>query len=406
VLLAAALRAKDNTLLQEARTLIGSALGRNPPSGRLLLARATVWSSLGLPQATIELAHVVLQKDPNNADAVNLIAAAALTTKDRALLEKARTMIEPLAGREPPNGQVILSWVRVLASLDLPQTAIPRLETYCRTKEGSRDVAAIVTLADLYRLSGNAEQAKAMIDQAAKTDPNSQIPVHARLLWLISQKRFGDLKGISSAFLSAKEQNPEILVAGASVLASLDSMELKKESLKLFEHVLTLSPTLVEARVGLASTLYQTGDAERSKRIYEDLLKQYPNDKRALNDLAWVLQEHDHNYSAALELANQGLSADPNDAHLLDTRGTILANLPQRLVGAKNDFQKLADLSPADSREKAKAFLQLGRVYGKLKDLTRARQSVEKALETDKKLHIFTPAEQAEIAEIMRKNGV
>jgi tetratricopeptide (TPR) repeat protein len=405
VLLAAALRAKDNTLLQEARTLIGSALGRNPPSGRLLLARATVWSSLGLPQATIELAHMVLQKDPNNVAAVNVIVGAALTSKDRALLEKARTMIEPLAGREPPNGQVILSWVRVLASLDLPQTAIPRLETYCRTKEGSRNVGALVTLADLYRLSGNAEQAKVRIDQATKTDPNSPIPVHARLLWLVSQKRFEDLKGISSAFLSAKEQNPEILVAAASVLAALDSMELKKESLKLFEHVLTLSPTLVEARLGLASTLYQTGDAERAKGIYEELLKQHPNDKRVLNDLAWVLQEHDHNYSAALELANQGLSADPNDAHLLDTRGTILANLPQRLTGAKNDFQKLVKLSPDDSREKAKSLLQLARVYVKLKDMAQAKQSAEKALQIDQKLHVFTLAEQAEIAEIMRKNA-
>jgi Tfp pilus assembly protein PilF len=62
------------------------------------------------------------------------------------------------------------------------------------------------------------------------------------------------------------------------------------------------------------------------------------------------------------------------------------------------------DLSPAESREKAKALLQLGRVYVKLKDLTQARQSVEKALQIDQKLHIFTPAEQAEIAEIMRKS--
>jgi len=406
VLLAAALRAKDNTLLQEARTLIGAALGRNPASGRLLLSRATVWSSLALPQATIELAHVVLQKDPNNVTAVNVIVGAALASKDRALLEKARTMIEPLAGREPPNGQVILSWVRILAFLDLPQPAIPRLETYCRTREGSRNVIALVTLADLYRLSGNAEQAKVRIDQAAQVDPNSQIPAQAKLLWLLSQKRFDDLKGISSAFLSAKEQNPEILVAAASALASSDSMELKKESLKLLEHVLTLSPTLLEARLGLASTLYQTGDAERSKRIYEEILKQYPNDKRALNDLAWVLQEHDHNYSKALELANQGLSPDPNDAHLLDTRGTILANLPERLVGAKNDFQKLVDLSRDDSREKAKALLQLGRICVKLKDPAQAGQSVEKALQIDQKLHIFTPAEQAEIAEIMRKSGI
>ncbi len=427
VLLAAALKARDDTLLQEARTRIGSALSRNPRDGGFLLARASIWSSLDLPQATIELAHLVLQKDPNNVDAVNMIAGVARENYDRALsekarspsptttatvsnaralLENARTIIEPVAGREPPNGQVILAWVRVLVSLDQPQAAIPRLETYGRTKEGSRDVTGIVTLADLYRLSGNAEQAKAAIDQAAKADPNSQTPMYARLLWLVSQKRFEDLKGISSAFLSAKEQNPETVKAAASALTSLDSVELKKESLKLFEHVVTLAPTLMDARLALASTLYQTGDAERSKKIYEELLKEYPNNKQALNDLAWILQEHDHNYAAALELADKGLSADPKDLHLLDTRGTILANLPQRLTGAKNDFQQLVDLSPNDSREKAKGLLQLGRIYVRLKDLSKARENVEKALQIDQKLHIFTPAELAEINEIMQKGNI
>ena len=53
-------------------------------------------------------------------------------------------------------------------------------------------------------------------------------------------------------------------------------MELKKEGLKLFERAATLSPTSVDVRLGLASTLYQTGDAERAKKIYQELLKQYP----------------------------------------------------------------------------------------------------------------------------------
>jgi tetratricopeptide (TPR) repeat protein len=408
VLLAAALKAKDDTLLQEARTRIGSAISRDPRNGRLLLARANVWSSLELPQATIELAHLVLQKDPNNMDAVSMIAAAALMSKDPTLEEKARTIIEPVAGSEPPKMQATLAWVRVLVDLGLPQAAIPRLETYCQTKEGSGDVTALVTLADLYRLSGNAEQARTTIDQASKADPNSQMPVKARLLWLVSQKRFDDLKGTSSAFISAKEQSPEILMAAASVLVSLDSMELKQEGLKLFEHVAILAPTLIDAHLAFASALYQTGDAERAKRNYEELLKQYPNDKRVLNDLAWILQEHDHNYSVALELANKGLSVDPKDLHLLDTRGTILANLPQRLTDAKKDFEKLVDSARTDNREReeAKALLQLGRVCVKLKDFTQARQSAEKALQIDQKLHIFTPAEQAEIAEITQKSGI
>ena len=113
------------------------------------------------------------------------------------------------------------------------------------------------------------------------------------------------------------------------------------------------------------------------------------NDARALNDLAWILQEHDQHYDAALELANKGLSVAAGDSHLvnnlMDTRGTILANLPQRLADAKNDFQKLVDVSPDDTREKAKALLQLGRVCARLNDLAQAKQHLQKALEIDRK---------------------
>jgi Tfp pilus assembly protein PilF len=181
------------------------------------------------------------------------------------------------------------------------------------------------------------------------------------------------------------------------------------EGLKLFEHAVTVSPTLIDAHLALASALYQTGNAERAKRTYEELLKQYPNDKRVLNDLAWILQEHDHDDAAALELANKGLHVDPKDLHLLDTRGTILANLPQRLPDAKKDFETLVDSARAvvnGEREEARALLQLGRVYIKLKDPAQAKQSVEKALQIDERLHIFTPVERAEIAEIMQKSRI
>ena len=68
-----------------------------------------------------------------------------------------------------------------------------------------------------------------------------------------------------------------------------------------------MSPTMFDARLGLASTLYQTGNIERSKEIYNELREQYPNNIQVLNDLAWILQEHDHQYEDALELANTGL---------------------------------------------------------------------------------------------------
>jgi len=390
---------------ERARDCAIRAVGSNPDNLALLSARGRAELALENTQMAGQLAHLVLQKDPNDTEAQDLLVAAALSSKDSSLLEEARTLIESAAGSNPTDEKLLLSRARVLVSMELPQIAIPELEAYCQTKEGSSSVAAIVTLADLYRLSGDMDQAKQRIEQAERVDPNNQVVIHARFVWLVAQNRFEELAEISSAYLSAKEQNPTTLVRAATVLAALDSMTLKKEGLKLFEHAVTLSPRSKNARLGLASTLYRVGNAERAEKIYRELLEQYPNEIQILNDLAWILQEHYHRYAAALELANRGLRIEPDELHLLDTRGTILSNLADRLADARNDFERLVELSTSDTREQAKALLQLGRICAKLNDLVQAKQHLENALEIDRKIDVFTPDERSEITRIVQRSG-
>jgi tetratricopeptide (TPR) repeat protein len=426
---------------ETARDYAIRAVGSNPDNLSLLSARGTAEAAMGNTQMATELARMVLAKDPNNAEAVgvlvdawlssedrslalleeatklarvmlardpnntggrDIIVAKALKSKDGALLEKARTLIESALGSNPTDEKLLLSRAHVLASLGQPQAAIPELEAYCQTKEGSSSIVAIITLADLYRLAGDTDQAEQRIEQAKRLDPNNQAVVHARCVLLVSQKRFEELVGISSAYLSAKEQDPATLVMAGWILAASDSMALKKEGLKLFEHAATLSPTSTDARVGLASTLYQTGDAERAKTIYQGLLEQYPNNIQILNDLAWILQEHYHRYAEALTLANKGLSLASDDLHLLDTRGTILSNMTDRLDDARTDFATLVELSPPDTPRKAKALLQLGRICAKLNDFAEAKRHLQDALEIDRKIGVFTTNERSEITRIIQ----
>ncbi|MBA7612318.1 Beta-barrel assembly-enhancing protease [subsurface metagenome] len=426
---------------EAARDFAIRAIGSNPNNLPLLLARGRAELELGNIQMAVELANLVLQKaptntgalgvlldsairsgnnsliedatalarlmleeDPNKTEVRDVIVTKAIESKDRSLLEVARTLIESALGSNPTDEKLLISRARVLVAMDLPQSAIPELESYCQTKEASSSIAAIVTLADLYRISGDMDQAEQRIQQAERMDQNNQDVIHARFIWLVAQNRFEELAGISSAYLSAKELNPTTLLRAASVLASLDSITLKKEGLKLFEQAATLSPTLLDARLGLASTLCQTGNVERAKQIYQELLEQYPNNIQVLNDLAWILQEHDHRYAAALELANRGLSLAPNELHLLDTRGTILSNIADRLADARSDFERLVELSPSDTPRQAKALLQLGRICAKLDDFVQAEQHLKNALEIDRKLDVFTTDERSEITRILQRS--
>jgi tetratricopeptide (TPR) repeat protein len=211
-----------------------------------------------------------------------------------------------------------------------------------------------------------------------------------------------ELTGISSAYMAATDQDLTIVLRAAALLDESNSAKLMRESVKLFDHAANLFPTSIDARTGLASTLYRTGDGQRAKKIYQELRQQYPDNVRILNDLAWILQERDHQYEAALELANRGLHLSPDDIHLLDTRATILTNLPNRLVDAKADFVKLTQQLPAQTREKAQALLRLGRVCLKLSDSAEAKQYLQNALEIDRQINVFTAAERLEITHIVQ----
>ena len=374
--------------------------------GVLLNAALSVSNEDRVPmEEAIRLARLMLEEDPNHTVVRDIIVTAAVRSNNKTLLEEARKMIESALAKEPANEVLLLSRTRILVSMNLSKVAIPELEAYIQTTEGSRSVFAIVTLADLHRLNGNLDQARQKIEQAELIDPKNQLVIHARLLLLVAQERLDEIAGISSAYLSAETQNPATLVAAASIFASMDSMALKQEGLKLFEQAANIAPALLSARLGLASTLYQTGDIQRAKQAYQKLLERYPNNIQALNDLAWILQEHDQRYDAALELAERGLrtSSDEKDRlHLLDTRGTILSNMPDRLADARTDFQTLVGASPDDTRQKAKALLKLGRICAKLNDLVQAKQHMKNAREIDQKINVLTPDERSEITRILQ----
>ena len=356
-------------------------------------------------EEAIKSARLMLVEDPNYTVVRDIIVTAAMRSNNQRLLEEARTMIESALAKEPANESLLLSRTRILVSMNLSEIAIPELEAYIQTTEGSRSVFAIVTLADLHRLNGNLDQAHQKISQAELIEPKNQLVIHARLLLLVAENRFDEIAGMSSAYLSAEKQNPVTLVAAASIFASIDSTALKQEGLKLFEKAANIAPRLLGARLGLASTLYQIEDIPRAKQAYQKLLDEYPNNTQALNDLAWIIQKHDQRYDTALELVNRGLrtsSDEKNRLHLLDTRGTILSNMPGRLADARFDFETLLEASPEDTSQKAQALLKLGRICAKLNDTDRAKQYMKNALEIDRKINVLTEDERTEITRILQ----
>jgi tetratricopeptide (TPR) repeat protein len=380
------------------------AIGSNPDNLSLLAVRSKIELALMNTQMATELARLVLKKDPNNIEARDVFVTVALNSNNRSYLEEARTVLESAIEHDPKNEQLLIPWTHILLALNLPQNAIQKLEAYCQTKEGNSSINSIIRLVDLYRLTNNMEKARQWLEKAQKIDPTNQLVVHARFLWLVTQNRLEELTGISSAYITAKNNDQKRLLNAASILIGLDSPELRKEGLKLYEYASEITTTTISERLNIASILYQKGDIENAEKIYQELHKKFPENLRVLNDLAWILQEHYRRYNAALDLANKALDISPDNLNVLDTRGTILSKMPGRLEDARNDFQRIVEISPQNNRQRAKALSQLGRICAKLNELNNAKQYLNKALEIERNMNInvFTPEERREITNILQ----
>ncbi len=375
-------------------------LASNPESVPLVLARARAESALGSGQMAAELAHVALAKSPENSEARDLLIAFALKGGDAELLKEAGSLIEKAMSKSPADEQLQLANASLLAAMNQTQKGQADLKAYSVTAQGSRSAQTFLALAEFCRAGGDVEGCKSNMQQAEKLAPKDSGIVQARLLLLATQKRFDEIPNVVASYRAAGFDDPRILLSAASILVTSESPDHRKASVKLYEDVLAAKPRMMEARLGLAAAAYRTGDAQRAKKVYGDVLKDDSGNASAMNDLAWILAENDHDYKAALELADKCLKIDPANAHLLDTRGFILSNLSGRLDEARKTFEKLVDATSPGGQARAQALLQLARVCSRLKDQAATKKCLEEARQIDDVKQVFDPRERAEIAKL------
>lgn len=388
---------------ERARDLAIRGLGANPKSVPLVLARARAEHALNNVRLAAELAQMALKKQPDNTDARRVLVTASLRSEDQGLLEQALSLTAKAIAAGPVDEDLQMSRASILAALGRTETAVRELEGYCRTTEGASSVPAILALAELHRARGDLAEATRRMEQAAVLAPDSPAVLRGRVRVLGTQKRFDEVvKAASNCRATAKgPEGAETLVAVASVLGSSEAAAHRREALKFYERAIEIVPGSTEVRLGLAGMAYATGSAGRAEAIYREVLKQDPSNVRALNDLAWILSEHHHDYKVAIELADKGMGLAPENLHLLDTRGVILSNLPGRLEDARRDFEKLVEIVPGDSHVRAKALLRLGRVCLKLRDSAAAKRRFAEAARIDRERDVLSDEERSEIKKVV-----
>jgi len=240
------------------------------------------------------------------------------------------------------------------------------------------DPRTLRTKADFWRRQGRNEEAKRILEELVKTDPQD-IEAAVRLAEILAatdrmEKAYKELNKVLAQKLS-KENREQIIVAKASLKASQGKL---KEAQSLCEEVLQNNQGMMTAHLLLGEILLAQSEFDKAEIHLNQFAAARPSDAKAQillarcqllnqkesvanNTLKSALKKYPANrqlrlelvryhlikkeYDQAIALLDKGLALNEEDILLLKTRGEIKA-FQSIYDEAEKDFQRIVDLRP------------------------------------------------------------
>ena len=381
----------------ETERLLTRALGANPGNADLTLAQAAFEARRGNRRLATELARSVLAARDDNLAARGLLIDLALQGGDT---DQAGPLIDELLAADPHNEAAHIARAEVLARTGQRAEAIRTLEAYRQTDAGRGKLASLVVLAELHRKEGAVEAAGKCIKEAERLAPENGAVFLERLRWLAGQGRFADIPDLLAARRRQQQTEPAVMLDAAWLLAAGGEERHLRQARSLFEEVVSLTPDVIAARVGLAQVAYLLGEIDFSEQTYRRVLAQEPYHRQGLNDLAWIIGVDRGRPEEGLEFADRGLGRYPADVHLLDTRGVLLTRLG-RLDDARRDLENCLRVAGDIPATRANALLHLGQVLVRQGSYDTARERLDEARRIHAEHAVFDPQQQAELERLL-----
>jgi tetratricopeptide (TPR) repeat protein len=155
---------------------------------------------------------------------------------------------------------------------------------------------------------------------------------------------------IAKALLQATD-NPHFLMRQAWVHYAAEdyatAQKMYEAMLKKWEHVpdSSIREVLRDARSALSNVYVKRQLNSEALEMLEQTLDEYPQDYGTLNDLAYLWAEQKRHPARALQMAQQAVAAEPDNASFLDTLGWVL-HQQAKYGEAIAVFAKAANLQP------------------------------------------------------------
>jgi len=345
-----------------------AALRPDDPEAHFAYARLAVHAE-NWPLAEREIARS-LELHPDWAQALILQAQVSIK-QDRG--DAARAQLEAALQRRPDDMELQIAYARLLVDLEDFEAA---RRQYRRLLKKQPDNAQIVySLALLTLESGELKESGKLFKKLVKLDFQTQQAYYylgaiaeeqkqpKRAMqwyrkvdkgdhWVEVQIRMARLEAQGNEVDAARErlrrlrvaepaQTQRLFLVEGEILAGIDWLD---EAYRLYSEYLETRPGDLEilyARSLIATRLDRLAQAESDLRA---ILKQEPDNARALNALGYTLADRTDRYEEALGYIRKAYAQTPEDPAVIDSMGWVLYRLG-RLQEARDHLQKAYDMT-------------------------------------------------------------
>lgn len=220
---------------------------------------------------------------------------------------------------------------------------------------------------------GRIDEAIARIDLGLARSPESASLYALRGNMLVRAGRADEAREAFDRAKGFDAENAEAIGGLATLAANAGDMA---DAVKLFDRASELDPYTPSYAYAAAQLTLGQGLGDDAEKRLRDVVRRFPGQAAARNDLAWILSEKGEDLDLALELAEEASRLDPTPP-VLDTLGWVQLKRGDA-ASAVETFERALEQDAAS----ASIRFRLGIALGQAGEVDRAREQLQQALAT------------------------
>ncbi|MFA4839416.1 MAG: tetratricopeptide repeat protein [Candidatus Neomarinimicrobiota bacterium] len=331
---------------------------------------AAIYLKNNQPDRALKIYAAVFAADSTRLDALEKAAEIAFLQKD---FKQAANFFDILIKHAPEN----IDYIKGRADLAIMNgdlnTAIDLTKQVLTLDP--QNFANRERLGDILSRSDRFEEADSYLRMMIESYPDSIDSYENLSMLLMRQQRYPDAIDFLRIALEKFPNSPVFLMLQGSCYFSMKNYTLAEPPLAA---ALQTEPKNVQAQHMLANVWETIGKYDLSDSLYDEIIRDNPDDDVALNNHAYSLAVRGISLEKALNMIGRALQKEPDNSSYLDTKGWVLYKL-----GKSREALPWIEKALATEKENPEVLEHLGDIYQSLDDRGKAEEFYRRALKID-----------------------